>query len=211
MSQQIAIIDYEMGNLRSVQKALEKVGGKAVITRSARTIRNADKVVLPGVGAIGDCMKHLREYKLIDPILETIEQDKPFLGICLGFQCLFEESLEFGRHKCLGVFPGKVVPFELPKKYSIPHMGWNQIEFDNLRRGERPFALKGIRSGTNYYFVHSYYVDTKKRALIATKTRYGKNFVSSISCGNLFACQFHPEKSQGAGLKILKNFVDLHN
>lgn len=200
----IAIIDYGMGNLRSVQKALEHAGGKAVVTRSPRTIVRASKVVLPGVGAIGDCMKHLKEYKLIDPILETIEQDKPFLGICLGFQCLFEESDEFGKHKCLGVLPGKVVRFELPKKYTIPHMGWNQID----RVNTTPY-LKGIRSGTDFYFVHSYYVVPTQKSVVATKTQYGKNFVSSVVSGNLFACQFHPEKSQQAGLKLLSNFVAL--
>ena len=201
----IAIIDYGMGNLRSVQKALETAGGETVITRSARTIRQADKVVLPGVGAIGDCMKHLKEFKLIAPILETIEQDKPFLGICLGFQCLFEESEEFGRHKCLGVFPGKVVRFKLPKKYTIPHMGWNQIE----RQNKTPY-LKGIRSGADFYFVHSYYVSTRINGIIATKTDYGpKRFISSVARGNLFACQFHPEKSQTVGLKLLENFVNL--
>ncbi len=201
----IAIIDYGMGNLRSVQKAIETSGGKTVITRSASTIRQADKVVLPGVGAIGDCMKNLKEYKLIDPILETIDQDKPFLGICLGFQCLFEESEEFGRHKCLGIFPGKVVRFKLPKKYTVPHMGWNQIE----RKNNTPY-LKGIRKNTDFYFVHSYYVSTRKQDIIATRTEYGpKNFVSSVAHGNLFACQFHPEKSQAAGLKLLENFVGL--
>jgi glutamine amidotransferase len=200
----IAIIDYKMGNLRSVQKALEAVGGNAIVTRSPSTIRRADKVVLPGVGAIGDCMKHLKEYKLIDPILETIEENKPFLGICLGFQCLFDESYEFGRHKCLGVFPGKVVRFNLPKKYTIPHMGWNQIE----RNVRTPF-LNGIRTETNFYFVHSYYPVTEDKKIIATKTQYGKKFVSSIAYKNLFACQFHPEKSQAAGLKLLENFVGL--
>jgi len=201
----IAIIDYGMGNLRSVQKALETAGGKTVITRSARAIRQAEKLVLPGVGAIGDCMKHLKEFKLIDPILETIEKDKPFLGICLGFQCLFEKSYEFGTHKCLGVFPGEVVRFKLPKKYTIPHMGWNQIE-----RADKTPYLKGIRSGANFYFVHSYYVKTRKPDIIATRTTYGpKTFVSSVSRGNLFACQFHPEKSQTIGLKLLENFVGL--
>ncbi len=201
----IAIIDYGMGNLRSVQKALEHVGGTATVTRSPRTIRKADKVVLPGVGAIGDCMKHLKEFDLIDPILETIEKDKPFLGICLGFQCLFEMSYEFGKHKCLGVFPGEVVRFKLSKKYTIPHMGWNQIE----RKNRSPY-LKGIRNNENFYSVHSYYVTTRKNGIVATKTQYGpKSFVSSVSRGNLFACQFHPEKSQAVGLKLLENFVEL--
>ncbi len=198
----IAIIDYGMGNLRSVQKALEKVRGKAFITRKPQEIRAAEKVVFPGVGAIGDCMANLRKYRLIDPILEAIEEDKPFLGICLGFQSLFTESEEFGRHKCLGVFPGKVVRFKLPQKYTIPHMGWNQIE-----RAESTPYLKGIRSGENFYFVHSYYVVPQGRKITATTTQYGKNFVSSVARGNLFACQFHPEKSQAAGLKLLQNFV----
>lgn len=200
----IAIIDYGMGNLRSVQKALEKVRGKAFITRKPKEIRAAEKVVFPGVGAIRDCMSNLKKYRLIDPILEAVDEDKPFLGICLGFQALFEESLEFGRHKCLGVFQGTVVPFKLPEKYSIPHMGWNQVE----RAGRTPY-LKGIKSGTDFYFVHSYYVAPKSRNIVATKTKYGKNFVSSVAKNNLFACQFHPEKSQEAGLKLLENFVEL--
>ena len=200
----IALIDYGMGNLRSVQKALESVGGDVRITRSPGAIRRADKVVLPGVGAIGDCMKNLKKYKLIDPILETIDQDKPFLGICLGLQCLFDVSYEFGKHKCLGVIPGEVVRFELPQKYSIPHMGWNQIE----RQGRTPY-LKGIRSGSNFYFVHTYYVVPNDKTIIATQTKYGKTFVSSIARRNLFACQFHPEKSQAVGLKLLNNFVGL--
>ncbi len=198
----IAIIDYDMGNLRSVQKAFERVGAEAKITRDPEVIRVASHVVLPGVGAFANCMANLKKYKLIDPIKETIDQKKPFLGICLGLQLLFQEGEEFGTHEGLGIFPGKVIRFKLPKKLKVPHMGWNRIH-----KSKKGTLVEELEDGTYTYFVHSYHVVPEDNGLIATTTHYGKMFVSSIAKGNLFACQFHPEKSQTAGLKILKAFT----
>lgn len=197
----ITIIDYGMGNLRSVQKALERVGAEAVVTSDPKRIADAAKIVLPGVGAFADCMKNLQRLKLIDPIVTAIEAKKPFLGICLGFQILFEESEEFGKHPGLGLFKGRVVRFSLPKKYKIPHMGWNRI-----RKQKRIPLLADVADGAYLYFVHSYYVVPEDRELIVTTTDYGKEFCSSVTKDNLFACQFHPEKSQQIGLALLKTF-----
>ncbi|MBI5047517.1 MAG: imidazole glycerol phosphate synthase subunit HisH [Deltaproteobacteria bacterium] len=205
----IAIIDYDMGNLRSVQKGFERVGHPCIITRDPKEISNASHVVLPGVGAFKDCMENLKNYGLVDPILFAIKSGKPFLGICLGLQLLFSESEEFGRHEGLDVIKGKVVRFapELQTQDSelkIPHMGWNDIKMKN-----RPPMLKDIADGSYLYFVHSYYVVPKDDSVTATKTYYGIDFVSSIWKDNVFACQFHPEKSQKVGLQILKNFGDM--
>jgi glutamine amidotransferase len=200
----IAIVDYGMGNLRSVQKGFEKVGQKAIVTGEPSEVAAADKVVLPGVGAFEDCIKELRRKNLVDPVLEAIHGNRPFLGICLGLQLLFETSYENGEHKGLGVFPGEVVRFQLPKGYSIPHMGWNQL---NIRR-QAPI-LAGIAEGTHVYFVHSYYVVPEDQNIIATETDYGGPFCSMIWHNNVFATQFHPEKSQADGLRILKNFAEL--
>jgi imidazole glycerol-phosphate synthase subunit HisH len=200
----IALIDYGMGNLHSVQKALEKVGCVVNITQSPDEVRAADKVVLPGVGAFPDFIKNLTQAKLVDPILATIDQDKPFLGICLGLQALFEESEEFGTHKGLGVLKGKVVRFDLPKEFAIPHIGWNQIAI----KKDNP-CLSGIKDQSHLYFVHSYHVVPEDKTIIATETDYGGTFVSSVTRDNLFACQFHPEKSQSLGLTILENFAKL--
>jgi len=206
----IAIVDYDMGNVRSVQKAFEAVGHQAVITRNRRVIADASHVVLPGVGAFGDCMRNLESYDLIDPIHQSIDSGKPFLGICLGLQLLFTESEEFGSHKGLNVIAGKVVRFEsqtaedglCPLK--IPHMGWNAI------RLKKPSPLlEGLSDGSYMYFVHSYYVAPADDDMVCTATDYGNTFVSSIARDNIFACQFHPEKSQAGGLKMLKNFGDL--
>jgi imidazole glycerol-phosphate synthase subunit HisH len=200
----IAIIDYGMGNLRSVQKGFEKVGHEAVVTSDAAVVRSADKVVLPGVGAFEDAIGELHARGLVRPALEAIESGKPFLGICLGLQLLFDTSYENGRHEGLGVLRGEVVRFELPRDYSVPHMGWNQLA---IRR--RPPVLAGLAEGTHVYFVHSYYVVPKDPAVIATETDYGGPFCSMIWRDNVFATQFHPEKSQSEGLKILKNFAEL--
>lgn len=200
----IAIIDYGMGNLRSVQKAFEKVGHKTLVTSDAGEVQQASKIVLPGVGAFGACMENLEKFGLIPTIHKVIEAKKPFLGICMGLQVLFDEGEEFGKHKGLGIIPGKVVRFTLPKKFKIPHMGWNRIH----KRRRIPIMAE-IDENAYFYFVHSYHVLPKDPGVIVTTTDYGKPFVSSIARDNLFACQFHPEKSQTAGLKILKAFGNL--
>ena len=197
----IAIIDYGMGNLRSVQKGLERVGFEANVTREVSEIQSARGVVLPGVGAFSACMENLAKFGLIEPIREIVRAGKPFLGICLGFQLLFSESEEFGRQKGLDIFPGKVLSFHSGENLKVPHMGWNRID----KRQDSPF-LEGIASGDYVYFVHSFYVVPEASSLIATTTDYGQPFASSIATERLFACQFHPEKSQELGLRILANF-----
>lgn len=200
----IAIIDYGMGNLRSVQKGFEKTGHAALVTSDAAEIKAAQRVVLPGVGAFGDAMQELHRRQLIEPIREAISAGKPFLGICLGLQLLFETGLEGGRHEGLGVLPGEVVRFDLPSDYKVPHMGWNQLEM------VRPAPiLQGLAGGTHVYFVHSYYVVPRDRQVIAAETHYGAPFTSIVWRDNLFATQFHPEKSQSDGLRMLKNFAEL--
>jgi imidazole glycerol-phosphate synthase subunit HisH len=197
----IAIIDYGMGNLRSVSKAFEAVGHQAVVTRDPHVIGNASHVVLPGVGAFGDCMANVECYGLAEPIRTAIQLGKPFLGICLGLQLLFEESEEFGTHKGLGIIPGTVRRFASDLELKVPHMGWNNVMF------ERPCPLfEGIADGAYWYFVHSFYVDPSDKTVAATTTDYGTRFVSSIWRDNVVACQFHPKKSQAAGLRLLKNF-----
>ena len=206
----IAIIDYGMGNLRSVQKGFERVGREAVVTSDAKTILSASKVVLPGVGAFPDCMRNLREYGLIEAVLQSISSGKPFLGICLGLQLLFTESEEFGISKGLDIIKGRVVRFKGPEFdnrqsatniLKVPHMGWNSI---SIRR--RPPALADIPDNSHVYFVHSFHVVPEDKGVIATTTPYGIEFVSSIWKDNVFAVQFHPEKSQTLGLSILKRF-----
>jgi imidazole glycerol-phosphate synthase subunit HisH len=197
----IAIIDYGMGNLRSVQKGLERVGFDAVVTRDLGQIESARGVVLPGVGAFSACMENLRKFGLVDVIRETVRKQKPFLGICLGFQLLFSESEEFGQQKGLDLFPGRVIGFHADQNLKVPHMGWNRIE----KKKDSPF-LEGIASGAYVYFVHSFYVVPEDGSVTATTTDYGNSFVSSIATERLFACQFHPEKSQELGLRILANF-----
>jgi glutamine amidotransferase len=197
----IAIIDYGMGNLRSVQKGLERVGYAAEVTRDPARIESAAGVVLPGVGAFGACMDNLRAYGLIDTVRRVITRGTPFLGICLGMQLLFDESEEFGRVPGLGIFPGRVVRFPEMPALKVPHMGWNQIR----KQGEPPH-LRGIDNGAFVYFVHSYYVVPADPSLTATTTEYGVEFTSAIARDNVFAAQYHPEKSQTVGLKILENF-----
>jgi glutamine amidotransferase len=197
----IAIIDYGMGNLRSVQKGLERVGFDALVTRDVGQIHSARGVVLPGVGAFSACMENLGKFGLIEPIREIVRRQKPFLGICLGFQLLFSESEEFGNQKGLDLFPGNVVGFHANEELKVPHMGWNRI----IKEQDTPF-LEGISTGDYVYFVHSFYVAPQAPSLVATTTDYGQSFVSSIATDRLFACQFHPEKSQELGLRILANF-----
>ena len=200
----IAVIDYGMGNLRSVQKGFERVGHEATVTSDPAEVAAAAKVVLPGVGAFEDAMTELRRRALIDPVLEAIGSGKPFLGICLGLQLLFETSCEHGQNKGLGVLDGGVVRFDLPADYSVPHMGWNQLSI-----ARRAPILEGIDEGTHFYFVHSYYVVPRDPEVIATTTDYHRPFCSMVWRDNLFATQFHPEKSQADGLRILKNFAEL--
>jgi len=203
----IAIIDYDMGNLKSVHKAFESVGHRATVTRDPKVIADASHVVLPGVGAFGDCMRNLERYELVGPVLGALRAGKPFLGICLGFQLLFSESEEFGTHRGLGVIPGRVVRFAsggsaIPMK--VPHMGWNSIAI-----GKGSPVLDGVPNGAFMYFVHSYFVVPDDQSVACTMTDYGRPFVSSVARDNIFACQFHPEKSQSAGLRIIRNFGGL--
>ncbi|MBF0464570.1 MAG: imidazole glycerol phosphate synthase subunit HisH [Nitrospirae bacterium] len=196
----IAILDYGMGNLRSVQKGFLKVGIEAIVTSKSSDIDNAAGVVIPGVGAFRDCMVNLQNLDLIETIKRSIEKGKPFLGICLGLQLLFTESEEFGNSTGLGVFKGKVVRFK-DKDLKIPHMGWNVVSFK-----KKPPLFEGIEDGSYFYFVHSYYVSPEDQSIISGVTPYGVEFTSMVWKDNVFAMQFHPEKSQAHGLKILENF-----
>lgn len=202
----IAIIDYGMGNLRSVQKGFERVGREAVVTSDAKTILCASKVVLPGVGAFPDCMRNLEQHGLIDVVHKSIRAGKPFLGICLGLQLLFSEGEEFGITKGLDIIKGRVVRFSGPEfqALKVPHMGWNSL---TVKR--KAAVLQDIPENGQVYFVHSYHVLPEDSSVIATTTTYGIEFVSSIWKDNIFASQFHPEKSQTLGLSILKRFGEM--
>lgn len=200
----IAIVDYGMGNLRSVQKGFEHIGAEARVCRRPAEIANCEKLVLPGVGAFRDAISELRRLELVDPILAHIAADKPFLGICLGLQLLFDVSHENGEWPGLGVIPGAVVRFDDRPGLKVPHMGWNQVE----QTGTTPL-FASIPSDSYFYFVHSYHVVPRDPSVIAGTTDYGTRFVSVVSRGNLFATQFHPEKSQRHGLQLLKNFASL--
>jgi glutamine amidotransferase len=218
MADKIAIIDYDMGNLLSVSKALEKVtaGSKTeiIVTREPSVLADASHVVLPGVGAFKECMHNLEVYNLIDPIKKAIASGKPFLGICLGMQLLFEEGLEDCEqghaHKGLEIIKGSVEAFPLDMKQNnerlkVPQMGWNSIDI----KKDSP-VLRGIDDGSFFYFVHSYYCAPTDGSVTLTKTNYGLDFTSSIAVDNIVAFQFHPEKSQKIGLKILKNFAEMN-
>jgi glutamine amidotransferase len=200
--QPIVIVDYGMGNLRSVQKALEKVGQPALISGDANRIAEADKVILPGVGAFCDAVARLHETGMVEPLVHHIAAGKPFLGICLGLQLLFSKSYEDGEHTGLDLFAGEVVRFPDVPDLKVPHMGWNHL---HIRR-PAPF-LRDVPDESAVYFVHSYYVVPKDASVIATETDYPVPFTSMIWRDNVFATQFHPEKSQRVGLGMLHNFA----
>jgi len=200
----IAVIDYDAGNLRSVEKALAFLGEEAVLTRDQGTILSADKVILPGVGAFGDAMNQLDKFGLVDVIRQAADQGTPFLGICLGLQLMFEESQESGGAQGLGLLKGKILRIPGCPGLKIPHMGWNSLD---INPESRLFA--GIRSGAYVYFVHSYYLKAEEESIVAASTEYSVHIHAAVEKGNLYACQFHPEKSGDVGLKLLKNFVEL--
>jgi glutamine amidotransferase len=205
----IGIVDYGMGNLRSVQKALERVGADARLVTTPAQIEEAGKIVLPGVAAFGDTMAQLHRRGLVEPLVRAIHNGVPYMGLCLGLQLLFDVSYENGQHTGLGLLAGKVIRFHLDstvtaQRLSVPHMGWNQI-----RWGRDVPMLAGIDSGAYVYFAHSYYVVPADKKVVAATTDYGYEFVSAVWKDNIFATQFHPEKSQAVGLRLLKNFVDL--
>ena len=199
----IAIIDYGLGNLHSVQKAVAYVGGEAVVTNDNAVILTADKVILPGVGAFADGMRGLKSCGLVTVLQEVVALGKPLLGICLGMQLLFEESEEQGQHQGLGLLAGKVVFFEQPG-FKVPQIGWNQVEIS-----KQSGLLKDISDGDYFYFNHSYYCVPQAAETVLTITDYGTTFSSAVAKGNIYGVQFHPEKSQKTGLQILNNFVEL--
>jgi glutamine amidotransferase len=201
----ISIVDYGMGNLRSVQKACERVGAAACIVADPDAIAAADKLILPGVGAFRDAIHELQRLHLVEPIVEHIRRDKPFLGICLGLQLLFDVSYEDGEWPGLGVFRGDVVRFPSDLGLKVPHMGWNTLQ---RRQPDIPL-LRHLPDDASVYFVHSYYVRPTDASLVATTTDYGIPFVSMIAQGRVFATQFHPEKSQKAGLQLLRDFAEV--
>lgn len=200
----IAIIDYDAGNLKSVEKALMYLGEESVITRDKDVILNADRVILPGVGAFADAMEKLHRYELVDVIHEVIAKGTPFLGICLGLQLLFESSDEAPGAQGLSVFKGKIKLIPREEGLKIPHMGWNSL---SVTPGAKLF--KGLSDMPYVYFVHSYYLEAGDENIVAATTEYGVHIHASVEKDNVFACQFHPEKSSTVGLTILKNFIEL--
>ena len=203
----IGIVDYGMGNLRSVQKGLQRIGADARIIGSPSEVDAAEKLIVPGVGAFADAMANLRRRGLIDPVLRFIESGRPFLGVCLGMQLLFETSEEDGEHEGLGVLPGRVVRFTPDDPtLKVPHMGWNRLDW-NGGEADPPPLFDGLSPGCTAYFVHSYYAAPSDPSVIATTTDYGGRFCSGVHRGNVWAVQFHPEKSQRVGLTMLANFA----
>ncbi|MGN1314925.1 MAG: imidazole glycerol phosphate synthase subunit HisH [Lachnospiraceae bacterium] len=200
----VAIIDYDAGNIKSVEKAIAFLGKEAVITRDSSIILNADHVILPGVGNFGDAMEKLNSFQLLPVIKEAIEEKIPFLGICLGLQLLFERSEECPGVEGIGILKGEIRRFPNIENLKIPHIGWNSLKFRNRGR-----IFQGLEVDSYVYFVHSYYLEADEEEIVTATTEYGVNFHSSIEKGNVFACQFHPEKSSDTGLKILENFLKL--
>lgn len=200
----IAIIDYDAGNIKSVEKALQKLGAEVVITKDAATILQADKVILPGVGAFGDAMANLQKYGLDKVIHQVVDMGIPFLGICLGLQLLFERSDETPGVAGLGILKGEILRIPENGDLKIPHMGWNSLHLQNSGR-----LFKGLKEQSYVYFVHSYYLKAQEEEIVKATTDYSINIHASVEKGNVFACQFHPEKSSEVGLQILQNFVEL--
>ena len=200
----ITIIDYDAGNIKSVEKALPYLGQEVCVTRKAQEILAADKVILPGVGSFGNSMEKLKEYGLVDVIRQVCKRGTPFLGICLGLQLLFEESEESPGIKGLGILPGKILRIPKAPGLKIPHMGWNSLYFPREAR-----LFQGVSQGSYVYFVHSYYLQAADKTIVTAATDYGVSIHASVEKGNVFACQFHPEKSGDLGLRILKNFADI--
>ena len=200
----IAIIDYDAGNLRSVEKALEAIGQEAVVTRDRNEILSSDKVILPGVGSFGDAMGRLNEYGLVNTIHEVVDSGKPFLGICLGLQLLFRRSDESDGVEGLSILPGEILRIPDAPGIKIPHIGWNSLK---VSEGARLF--EGLGENPYVYFVHSFYLEAADSSIVTATTEYGTRIHASVEKDNIFACQFHPEKSSRIGLKILRNFVDI--
>ena len=200
----IAIIDYDAGNIKSVEKALISLGEEAVMTRDKEVILGADKVILPGVGAFGDAMEKIRGYGLEEVIKEVIDKGTPFLGICLGLHLLFEESEETPGVKGLGILKGKVIKIPEDQGLKVPQIGWNSLKFPNKGK-----LFKGIKEDSYVYFVHSYYLKAEDESIVTATTDYVVNVHASVEKDNVFACQFHPEKSSEVGLAILKKFIEL--
>lgn len=198
----IALIDYDAGNIRSVEKALTAIGKRSILTRDAHEILAADHVILPGVGSFGDAMANLRKYDLVNVIREVTAQGTPFLGICLGLQLLFESSEESPGVQGLGILKGRVVRFSEDYGLKIPHMGWNSLDIC-----KKSVLFEGITENPYVYFVHSYYLKASNESDVAARAEYGAALDAAVEHGNVFACQFHPEKSSTTGLSILKNFV----
>lgn len=200
----IAIIDYDAGNLKSVEKALISLGEEVIVSRDSSEIIQADKVILPGVGSFGDAMNNLDKFGLVDTIKKVTSSGTPFLGICLGLQLLFKESDETPGAEGLDILPGKILKIPAGEGYKIPHMGWNSLD---IKPGAKLF--KGLEGNPYVYFVHSYYLKAADEGIVAATTEYSTHIHASVESGNVFACQFHPEKSSDVGLKILKNFASL--
>jgi len=200
----IAIIDYDAGNIKSVEKALQYLGEETVITRDAETILNADGVILPGVGAFGDAMEKLNSYGLVSVIRECVERRIPFLGVCLGLQLMFESSEESPGVEGLSLLKGKIVRIPADGGLKVPHIGWNSLKFPNAGK-----LFKGLAEDTYVYFVHSYYLQAEEEEIVKATTEYGTLIHASVEKDNVFACQFHPEKSSEAGMQILRNFIEV--
>lgn len=200
----IAIIDYDAGNVRSVEKAIQRLGEAVVLTRDREEILRADKVILPGVGSFGDAMSKIRQYGLEEVIHTVVERNTPFLGICLGLQVLFERSAETPGVEGLGILRGNILRIPEKEGLKIPHMGWNSLTFPTDGR-----LFRGIREETYVYFVHSYYLEAADDSIVTAATEYSTTIHASVEKDNIFACQFHPEKSSDTGMQILKNFIDL--